>query len=207
VWSFIDSFAPAVFVFETDNKAKFIVEWENIKKNESSLQFENGSIYNSFAMELSNLYFINATNNVRIYSLPLEAIKWQYQDSSSLPGTVSITFSSTEKSPINGTVSLSLSVFNQAGRGDSIPRLQYTESSNLFEVTLNNIHFTISDNKSAQAQLVSDLTFAFEGEDVATTLHESVSIDDEYTPGVFEVYIFTLDLQIDLSNIFTAFGL
>src|SRR5699024_6266438 len=113
LWSFVHSFTPAIFAFQTDSLAKLKVNWSKIFENsDSSIQFVNGSVINSFAVEVSNLYFLNTTINANkvqdgrvIYTVPLKNLEWKstkYADENE----IRFTFECADKSQVNGTVSL-----------------------------------------------------------------------------------------------------
>lgn len=189
LWTFISKYTPTIIVLETDPKASLSVDWKTIRNrsnNANSIQFVNGTVYNSFAMELSHLYFINATNNVTLQMIPLDEINWNYT-SVQTNDVVKFNFNSIKSPVLNGSVQLSLNVFNQAGRGDTIPRLQYTEASNLIQLIVDNIYIKPHGNFSIDAQLISNFTIVMEGDDVKESIEENRSIDDEYTPGIFQV--------------------
>ncbi|KAI2808474.1 hypothetical protein BLOT_006418 [Blomia tropicalis] len=195
LWTFISKYTPTIIVLETDPKASLSVDWKTIRNrsnNANSIQFVNGTVYNSFAMELSHLYFINATNNVTLQMIPLDEINWNYT-SVQTNDVVKFNFNSIKSPVLNGSVQLSLNVFNQAGRGDTIPRLQYTEASNLIQLIVDNIYIKPHGNFSIDAQLISNFTIVMEGDDVKESIEENRSIDDEYTPGIFQRYVYNIN--------------
>lgn len=61
------------------------------------------------------------------------------------------------------------------------------------EITVKNYTFPANEEKKyIKSQLISNLTFAFESSQTYEGLHEHTSIDDEYTPGVFQRYIYDI---------------
>ena len=195
LWCFITNFVPTIFVFDSDIDAKLVVNWNNDDEI-VKFKFENGSVHNSFAMELSNLNFINTTinektkvaSNENLYTIPMKDVHWQFENNT-YADSFRYIFENANNSQINGTLRIVLSIFDQAGRDDSIPRLQYTQSSNILDLTLDNIYFILPYNTEqyTQTQLVANITFVYEGQTITSNLNQTKTIDDEYTPGVFHV--------------------
>lgn len=192
IWSFLVGYNPSILLLETDPDAQLEIDWPNLynKSKRNIINFVNGSVYNSLGVEFSNLSLVDEKTGDLLFPISLTDVEWNvtfYNWNSS----VDIRFQNVNSKI--GQISFTLSAFSGSGRLSSFPRYQYTDSSNLFNVVLNNINFNNTDfaNKTKiSPQIRSNMTIVFEGNEPTSILNEIVSIDDEYSPGVFYVCIF-----------------
>jgi len=75
-----------------------------------------------------------------------------------------------------------LKAFDDEGREDQLPHLPYNENITQFDLSVNKVWTNTSKNSRFAVEVMM-IGNDKEGMDVS----ESKSIDDEYTPGVFQV--------------------
>ena len=77
---------------------------------------------------------------------------------------------------------LQFNAYGVEGREDQLPHLQYNENLTQFDLNLDHLATNFSDSRWA----VEIISVGSNSEDMF--LDESRSIDDEYAPGVFQVW-------------------
>lgn len=83
--------------------------------------------------------------------------------------------------------------FDHMDRATDLPHLQYTEDTSQFDFKLMNIN---TGNMSLSRFALETVLFSTDPADRDMKFDETKSIDDEYTPGVFTVYIILQYLSI-----------
>jgi len=78
-----------------------------------------------------------------------------------------------------------LSAHGSKGREDQLPHLQYNDNITVFDLNIDHLWTNMSDSRFAVEIVVVS------GESGPMAMDSTESIDDEYSPGVFQVNIRT----------------
>lgn len=131
LWAFVWGYAPAIFTFETKSAAKLAIDWKQISeaaKNSSkplagSIAFgSNGTVSNAFALELTQLYFVNFTNNATVLPVSLPETQFTPTQLKATDGEVSYQFATVDGRADYGHIDIVLSAHAVAGRSEEIPQ-------------------------------------------------------------------------------------
>ncbi|WAQ98930.1 GLMP-like protein [Mya arenaria] len=117
----------------------------------------------------------------------LQDFSWEKLSTVSDIKSNSITFKASDKTQQelwknNGTFSIKFNAFGSEGREDQLPHLQYNENLTQFDMNIDHIMTNFTDSRFA----VEILTVG--GDSEPMYVDKTRSIDDEYAPGVFQIY-------------------
>ncbi|XP_055877937.1 glycosylated lysosomal membrane protein A-like isoform X2 [Biomphalaria glabrata] len=131
---------------------------------------------------------LNLTSwNIRDFSM----FHWSSDDLKVNASTNTFVFNSTSDVMIktnetrNGSISFAFSVKHDNGRASDLPRMLYIANETMFDFVIAN--YTPSFNNSRFALEVVVVSLSNEAASADMSVDLTKSIDDEYTPGVFEI--------------------
>ncbi|KAI8433977.1 hypothetical protein MSG28_012128 [Choristoneura fumiferana] len=187
LWDFTRG-APTMITAVTGLNSSLTVSW--FKDKPENFLFSEEPMY-SFAMAIPEIYEYNDLNDLGHMDgrsagrgIPLGGRRWARQDSVLTERRAMLLMQARARSR-NGTVAVKLDFFPSSGFSPELPHLIHTSNSSLLDVQLVNMSATRGFNSSRFA-----LRLLLVGtEDDRGTMVEDVvkSLDDEHTPGVFEI--------------------
>ncbi|XP_078605682.1 glycosylated lysosomal membrane protein B-like [Branchiostoma floridae x Branchiostoma japonicum] len=203
VWSTIG--APTVLMVHTTSKeSELIVDWEKLLTNgdnSGAITFEpSNEVDFSMAVMFNKIWEYEDLHDKS--ELPeddtemfepydLSQMRWGdfnlTMNTTGLTGnfTGATTQSDMESLFQNGSISFRIHAFKTDDRSADLPHLQYTSNQTQFDFTIDSVE--PRGNMSRYAMELMLLT-----EDKHLDLKKMKSIDDEYTPGVFELFELTM---------------
>ncbi|XP_078697803.1 glycosylated lysosomal membrane protein A-like isoform X1 [Branchiostoma floridae x Branchiostoma belcheri] len=207
VWSTIG--APTVLMVHTTSKeSKLTVNWEKL------LRTTKGGISGAITVEPSNAVDFSMAvifNKIWEYEdlhdrseLPeddtgmfeaydLAQMRWDdfnvTINATSLTGNFTGTTTQSDMESLfqNGSISFKIHAFNTDDRSADLPHLQYTSNQTQFDFTIDSV-----EPRGNMSRYAMELTFITEDKKgMHVDLKKLQSIDDEYTPGVFQLFELT----------------
>lgn len=187
LWTFIKSFSPALFVFQTDtNSAKLSVNWDKLMGSQpGGIEFSGGDVTRSMGLEITSLYFANYTTSETLHDLNVTSLVWKSEMKQNTQANVEY-FMSTNID--FGLLSFKLDVFDAAGQEAATPHIPFDISTISMHLLADNITLPkyIRDANHTTPFLYANYTLIWGGHHEGV-LKREVTIDDEYSPGIFEV--------------------
>ncbi len=200
---------PTLLIVKTKPNTNLLIDWTKLiqqKDVSNAINFSSEPI-NSIGLQISRLYFFNDINKTGSYddiNYPILEVDWNdfiwksAKDLISSNGN-SIKVSFTQENGhnfYNGTINLELRVYANDGRNDDLPHLAFTQLSSSLEISVNDVQTqnVLHFNDTNRPRLMSHLLLVNEGirTQQIDKFERITSIDDEYTPGVFDVIIDTI---------------
>ncbi|GFO05296.1 glycosylated lysosomal membrane protein [Plakobranchus ocellatus] len=192
---------PTVMLARTTGAdADLYFEWDQLMSNDSTnsvfLKNTKGvKVEYMYAVTFTQLIEYNDTNDhADLTNKELEQKNFIFRDFrnffwKTLPlmsnGDNEIVFNSTTDSPAkqsnNGSISFSFKVHENDGRSSELPALVYSANVTQFDFVLANYTPSFSKSRFALEAVLVSLT------DSQMSINEVDSIDDEYSPGVFQI--------------------
>ncbi|XP_013793986.1 glycosylated lysosomal membrane protein A-like [Limulus polyphemus] len=199
VWSSVG--APSVLIACTSLNSTLEIDWKNLLNEsevEGSINFSEKPYY-SLGLVLAKIWQFNDTEDVGkldsgsniSFPLPLMEMQWENINrtmhcSNNHCSAVFHTLSSDPKYFLpNGSFSFEVTAHSHDGRSNILPHLDHTANSSQLNIVLNGMNSEFNGSRFA-------LEFILIGSDTITEKESNVeiesqkSIDDEYTPGIFE---------------------
>ncbi|XP_070542844.1 glycosylated lysosomal membrane protein A-like [Ptychodera flava] len=197
LWSSIG--APTLVLATTPNNTKLHVNWEKLMssgESNTAIEFVPNDVIYSMAMVFTRMFEYDDVNDTSVISkcprcnmksLLLEDLKWQDMNITINETTHSAVLNTTLYQPSikgNGTISIQFTAYGEKDRSKILPHLQYTANTTQVDFTIDSLEPAFNSSRFALEVL------AVSGqknpkEDIIKQMTKS--IDDEYTPGMFEV--------------------
>ncbi|KAH9424975.1 hypothetical protein DERP_009199 [Dermatophagoides pteronyssinus] len=203
LWIFSNNgYKPSIMLFETDPLAKLTIDWLNFFQHKmNSINFNNGSIRNSFGFELTDLFLVNMTSKELLYNIPIDQLNWSvnFNERHNNQSSIEAIFSN-NNSDI-GNFHFHLKISGHSGRETILPKLIYTEGGNLLRMEIDNLFIPESLQKNNTClQICANLTTILDGHPLNGHIEKFTGMDDEYTPGVFQRYLYEMDSFDQIDN-------
>lgn len=187
LWTFIENFAPVLFLFQTETaSAKLSINWDKLMQSlPGGIEFSDGEVIKSLGFEITKLYFANYTTSETLHNLNVTTLHWKSEEKQKTQAHVGYFMSTGIDS---GELSFKLDVFDTAGQETQTPQIPFDISTISMHILANNITLPkfIQDAEHTTPFLYADYTLAWSGNQKGE-LYREVTIDDEYSPGIFEV--------------------
>ncbi|XP_054159842.1 glycosylated lysosomal membrane protein A-like [Oppia nitens] len=212
LWSSVSSLSPTLLIFKTTHNTTVGINWDSFLDKNKFKPFLNINSEPLFGLgfQFNRLFFFNDISQSGHYieGDPIAEINWnqfnwsQVVTPKDVKDSMSVISANADNCKIfNGTVSFNLRVRSSDGRNDELPQLTYTESSvsldlNVIDVDLKN-HKNFTGDKYFPRLMASISVVTLNGTKSATKLSKTTTIDDEYTPGVFDRIHLDLDSTKD----------
>jgi len=203
LWSSMTGVPPTLIIAKTQLKTNLSIDWtkiiDNPKDVSNAIKFSPEPI-NSIGLQISRLFFFNDTDgsgsydnmNDTILNIDWNDFVWESVKNSISLTSNSIKTSFTQKKGKDfhkGSVTIGLRVDSSDGRTDDLPHLAFTELSTSLELSVNGVKMEESLNFT-KPRLMSYILVVNDGQTQNNKAFQRItSIDDEYTPGVFDVII------------------
>ena len=190
------NFSPSVIVSRTPLNDNLTIDWS--KLTDSSKDIHNAihfnHPFNSIGFEISRLYFFDDVNKTGVYEpgYNQSEIEWNEVDWAKIKCPKESNLAKVKLTQrnkyINGTIELQMDVAGQDERGDVLPHLAYTSQSTLLQINLIGVEIKNFSNP----KLMTDITVAVPDlqENQFNKVETITSMNDEYTPGVFDVSLY-----------------
>ncbi|KAH9493722.1 hypothetical protein DERF_014458 [Dermatophagoides farinae] len=173
LWIFTNDYKPTIILFETEPKAKLSIDWLKFFQHENnSIIFKNGSVLNINFTEPRD----NQSSILAIFS--------------------------NENSSI-GNFRFHLKSSAHSGREQLLPKLIYSNAGNLLQFEINDLFIPESiKQNNTRLQLCANLTTILGGHRLNSQIEKFTGMDDEYTPGVFQRYLYQMETidKVDNNN-------
>ncbi|UXI15739.1 phosphatidylinositol N-acetylglucosaminyltransferase subunit P-like [Sarcoptes scabiei] len=192
LWIFTTKYTPTIFLFESDPNARLMIDWKKFDRSRFNnitsnfIEFIDGEIQQSFGLELSQLFVRNMTTKQLIQTIPIDGLGWR---SNIIKTNRSIWIKFIGDDPRIASINFELEATKLINEIDQhLPRLTLSESSNLVRLTLENININEKlENPIDHLQVCANFTTVLGGDAISNQLIVERTIDDEFTPGVFQV--------------------
>ncbi|KAG4065124.1 hypothetical protein HA402_007521 [Bradysia odoriphaga] len=197
VWDFTGK--PSVLIALTSPNTNLTINWRNFmdNKQESSIEFSTKPIYTSTVV-LNRLWqfndaedtgtFSNGVNSSEINVYDTRNITWTRNQFHKSVHEVEVTVTGDNSDFFgDGRVSLNLKCFASVDHGVDFPHLLHSENSTEFDLVLDGLRVNSSFPRArfaAEFVIVSEET---KYKNQSLTVHSKKSLDDEHTPGIFEI--------------------
>ena len=186
IWSTVGNY-PGFLIYQTNPTSSNVsINWDNLMNDSCvDIDFYSSSLFDSLALVIERIYFQsdNLSQRYPIQFLNLSNFIWQGVNNQFNCDTnhCFIDFIAKEnKKSHAGTISIKVKVSNKVLRDEFLPQLLYDSQSALIELRLEN--FTTFVNQSRP--IVQLGLFSLSD---SIKLIEKANINDEYSPGMFEV--------------------
>ncbi|KAH7644343.1 hypothetical protein HUG17_6705 [Dermatophagoides farinae] len=204
LWIFTNDYKPTIILFETEPKAKLSIDWLKFFQHENnSIIFKNGSVLNSFGVEFTDLFIANMTSKQLLYNIPIDHLNWSVNFTEPRDNQSSIrAIFSNENSSI-GNFRFHLKSSAHSGREQLLPKLIYSNAGNLLQFEINDLFIPESiKQNNTRLQLCANLTTILDGHRLNSQIEKFTGMDDEYTPGVFQRYLYQMETidKVDNNN-------
>lgn len=188
--------SPSVIVSRTPLNDNLTIDWSKLtgssKDIHNAIHFNHS--FNSIGFEISRLYFFDDVNKTGTYAPGYNHSEIGWNDviwakiecpKESNSAKVKLTQSNNYK---NGTIELQMVVAGQDERDDVLPHLAYTSQSTLLQMNL----FGVETKNFGNPKLMADITVVVPDvqENQFNQIETITSMNDEYTPGVFDVSLY-----------------
>ena len=194
---------PAFFLVESIVGDQLSVDWRLLLKNQpNSISLSNSTINetqrNTIGLVLKSIFVWNDTNQDGVYNkntdlmekVNLADLLWanvsdvQFDNNTAY---ASYKLKSLEKSLLQGDLEINIRADTRVRHYDQLPHLFYSPKSMHIEIILNNVTFTVPWNGTRIGMDLTVVSFDKDGPNYETF----DSIDDEYSPGIFSVSIYS----------------
>ncbi|KAG1680212.1 Glycosylated lysosomal membrane protein B [Nymphon striatum] len=199
VWSSVG--APAVLIAHTEKNVSLKVNWDQLLSDNSSnaLHF-TGKVHYSFAAIMTKLYEYNDKHNNAKFvpdndtiTYNLDELTWNNINDSIETSSekVSAIFKTSNESRgmlHDGHILIKMSANGKKDRQKDLPHQLWTVNSSLIDFTIDGLKASFK-----KSRIAAEMVFiSFDNTNIKTVKHidyEMINtIDDEYTPSVFETY-------------------
>lgn len=198
LWDFDGN--PSVFLALTLPSASLNISWEDFFiKRKNSIKFTEEPIY-TFGVIFNKIIEFNDKNDTAIMNITnivdtnvLHPMFFQWDRKALIQNTEFVTLNMEgnyyNDSIMNisryGTVKLSLIGFCSLDHSEVMPHMLHTENSTQIDIILQNIE---TNKTFTNSRFAIELLVAGEGNpDIPMFINPKKSLDDEHTPGIFEV--------------------
>ncbi|RWS16427.1 hypothetical protein B4U79_09171 [Dinothrombium tinctorium] len=197
VWSTIGQ-TPGFFIVHTNSSKNIHIDWKALLNNkEKSVNFEPSSVVNTIGILFSKIYFwqdkkengsFDKTNPSSIHAIDYNQLVWadiaNYSPNIMYNKTsceASFTLA-TNHSLYNGNITFKVRIVTQKQRYPVLPHLWIDNKTLYIEALIDGMQFNES-----KVRLAVELTLLTSGNQFKSNVKRS--IDDENSPGVFQVFI------------------
>ncbi|XP_017755803.1 PREDICTED: glycosylated lysosomal membrane protein A-like [Eufriesea mexicana] len=198
LWDFDGN--PSVLLALTSPSASMNISWEDfLMKRKNSITFTEEPIY-TFGVVFNKIIEFNDINDTALIDITnivntniLHPMFYQWDRKTLIQNTEFVTLNmegnyyndSTMNVSRQGSVKLSLRGFCSLDHSEAMPHMLHTENSTQVDIILDNIQ----TNKSfTNSRFAIELLVVGEGNpDIPMFINPKKSLDDEHTPGIFEV--------------------
>lgn len=184
LWFFSTGFKPTIFLFETTPNTRLFINWENLHSGENFIKFNNGTILNSFGIEITSIFFVDLLSKNLLYDIPIKNFHWN-TNVTTTNSSVNVHFFNNDTDI--GNFHFKIASFNHNGRDEELPRLLFSDSGNIIRFQMENFNFNNHLKNHSNIQLCANFTVAKEGDKSFSDIKSFTSINDEFTPGIFQV--------------------
>jgi hypothetical protein len=208
VFGSMSGIPPTLLIVKTIPNTNLLINWTKLiqrKDVSNAISFTSDPI-NSIGLQISRLFFFDDINKTGSYNqnYPILEVDWNQTFWKSAKDFISSDSNSIKVSfsygLCNGTINLDLRVYANDGRSDDLPHLAFTQLSSSLEINVNDVQTQngFHSNDTHRPRLMSHLLLVSEGTRTQQIdkFERITSIDDEYTPGVFDVIIDTILISI-----------
>ncbi|CAG2178019.1 unnamed protein product, partial [Oppiella nova] len=220
LWSSITSIPPTLLIVKTPSDATLTIDYAKLLQTKSTspdggIRFSKEPL-NAIGVQFSRLFFFNDINKSGSYDEkdPILEVMWNdflwtqvvngsAKDSIELHLKNFEDKIATNESAVNGKIEFVLRVDSSDGRGEELPHLAFTDNSVSLSLNVMDVEYdkTEAFNKSLHDQSLPRLmTSIFVINDIKDNKTKSdpsidtlTSIDDEYTPGAFDLIHMKVD--------------
>ncbi|CAL7939342.1 unnamed protein product [Xylocopa violacea] len=198
LWDFDGN--PSILLALTSSSAYLNISWEDfLLKEKNSIMFTEEPIY-TFGVVLNKIIEFNDINDTAIINIAnimntniLHPMFFQWERKTLMQNNEFVTLN-VEGSYYNdtamnisrhGSVKLSLRGFCSLDHSEIMPHMLHTENSTQVDIILDNIQTNKTFNNSRFA--IELLVVGEANPDIPMFINPKKSLDDEHTPGIFEV--------------------
>ncbi|XP_076173147.1 glycosylated lysosomal membrane protein [Ptiloglossa arizonensis] len=198
LWDFSGN--PSILLAVTSPSTSIDISWDDfIKKKKNSITFSEKPIY-TFGIVINKIIEFNDVNDTALININdnvntniLHPMYFQWQRKALLSNNESVTLdmegSYYNDTPMNisrhGTLRLLLKGFCSFDHSEVMPHMLHTENSTQVDIILDNVETNKSFSNSRFA--IELLVVGEENPDIPMFINLKKSLDDEYSPGIFEI--------------------
>lgn len=208
IWDFTGEPACLILAFNTTTPVNMAIDWLKFFDGKQSIQFEPKPHY-FFGVVLQTLYeyndredrahFENVTDPAELIEYSMRNFVWARESFDSnenraevrvtarhmLKRGVPLSADGTKAEREIGNLTLTFATTGLAGHSDQIPHLMHTENSTEIDLILKDI--VVERNISCTRLALGLTVVSMDKADSKFALSTGKSLDDEFTPGIFEL--------------------
>ncbi|CAO1411760.1 unnamed protein product [Diamesa serratosioi] len=189
LWDFTG--VPGIMLAKTSKNSNLSIHWDKLMAGDiGAVNFTIPPSY-VFGMVINKIYLFDDTKNTGLISdstdivtLDYQEFKWERSNLTEYPKRVELIMNAEH---LNGSFSIKLAAFTSANHGDDLPHLLHSAQSMQSDFVINRMNVS-SYKFSSPRFAIQLLLFSSEKEETGNfTINNRRNLDDEFTPGIFEV--------------------